>query len=60
LHLHVSYDARSHTICISDLGSANGTYINGQRLHPHEVRVLRDHDEMRLGKLVMLASFRRQ
>jgi len=60
LHLNLRYDERSHTISISDIGSANGTYINGQRLHPHEVRVLRDHDELRLGKLVLLVSFRRQ
>lgn len=60
LHLNIGYDERSHTICVSDIGSANGTYINGQRLHPHEVRVLRDHDELRLGKMVLLVSFRRQ
>jgi hypothetical protein len=60
LHLNISYDERSHTISISDIGSANGTYINGQRVHPHEVRVLRDHDELRLGKLVLLVSFRHQ
>ncbi len=60
LHLNIGYDERSHTICVSDIGSANGTYLNGQRLHPHEVRVLRDHDEVRLGKLVLLVSFRHQ
>lgn len=60
LHLNVSYDERTHTVSVSDMGSANGTYINGQRLHPHEVRVLRDHDELRLGKLVLLVSFQRQ
>jgi FHA domain-containing protein len=60
LHLNIRYDDRSRTISVSDMGSANGSYINGQRLHPHEVRVLRDHDELRLGKLVLLVSFQRQ
>jgi len=58
LHLALRYDARYHTISVFDMGSANGTYINGQRLHAHEVRVLRDGDELRLGRLVLTVSFR--
>ena len=46
------------TVLVSDLGSANGSFINGQRMMPKEVRVLRHGDELRLGKLVLLASFR--
>ena len=45
-------------VLVADLGSANGSYINGQRMMPKEVRVLRHGDELRLGKLVLLASFR--
>lgn len=59
LHLSVSYDEKHHTVRISDMGSANGTFINGQRLHPEEVRVLRHGDELRLGKLVLVAYFYR-
>lgn len=58
LHLTIRYDGKSHTVSLVDLGSANGSYINGQRLHPHEVRVLHDHDEVRLGKMVLTAAFR--
>lgn len=57
LHLTVRYQARYNTLSVFDLGSANGTYINGQRLHPQEVRVLRNGDELRLGRLVMNVIF---
>jgi hypothetical protein len=58
LHLTLRYDTRYHTVSVFDLGSANGTYLNGQRLHAHEVRVLRDGDELRLGRLVLAVAFR--
>lgn len=58
LHLSVSYDKEHEVVLIADLGSANGSYLNGQRMMPKEVRVLRHGDELRLGKLVLLASFR--
>lgn len=57
-HLSVHYDAEQQAILVSDLGSANGTFINGQRLMTKEVRVLRHGDELRLGKLVLNVSFR--
>jgi hypothetical protein len=58
LHASLKYDAEHNAIQISDLGSANGTFINGQRLHPKEVRILRHGDELRLGKLTLKVSFR--
>jgi len=58
LHLSVQYDKEHHTALVADLGSANGSYLNGQRMMPKEVRVLRHGDELRLGKLVMSVSFR--
>jgi hypothetical protein len=49
---------RDHdTVIVTDLGSANSTYLNGQRLVPHEPRILRDNDELRLGRLVIRVSF---
>jgi hypothetical protein len=58
LHASLKYDAEHNAIQISDLGSANGTFINGQRLHPKEIRILRHGDELRLGKLTLKVSFR--
>jgi hypothetical protein len=34
-----------------DLGSINGTYLNGQRLVPHEPQPLQNPSEIRLGRL---------
>ncbi|MEW6579775.1 MAG: FHA domain-containing protein [Chloroflexota bacterium] len=49
---------RDHdTVVVSDMGSANSTYLNGQRLMPYEPRILRDNDELRLGRLVIRVSF---
>jgi hypothetical protein len=38
---------------IRDLGSRNGTYLNGRKLHPDQSTPLRDGDELRLGKIVL-------
>jgi pSer/pThr/pTyr-binding forkhead associated (FHA) protein len=51
--------ARSEgTLTLTDMGSVNGTHLNGQRLMPDEPRVLRDGDEIRLGKLVAHVYFK--
>jgi hypothetical protein len=50
-HAHLRYDPQDKTVRLTDMRSANGTYINGQKLHPGEVRVLRHGDRLRLGKL---------
>lgn len=57
LHLSLACDTRHNTLNAVDMDSANGTYINGQRLHPHELRVLRHGDELRMGKLIMTVLF---
>ncbi len=53
LHMSLSFNVKLNTLCVSDMRSANGTFINGQRLYPQEVRVLRHGDELRLGRLVL-------
>jgi hypothetical protein len=58
LHLSIRYDTQYNTITAFDLGSANGTFVNGQRLHPHEVRVLHHKDELRLGNMMLDVTFR--
>jgi hypothetical protein len=46
------------TLMLIDLGSTNGTHLNGQRLTPEQPRVLRDGDEIRMGRLVFHIFFR--
>lgn len=56
--LHAAIRRHEDSLTLVDLGSANSTYLNGQRLAPHQPRVLRDGDEIRLGILVMQIYFR--
>ena len=46
------------TLTLIDLGSTNGTHLNGQRLIPNQPRVLRDGDEIRMGKLAFHIFFK--
>jgi hypothetical protein len=56
--LHASVRRQDQTLVLADLGSTNHTFINGQRVHSHEVRALHDGDELRLGSMVLYAYFR--
>jgi pSer/pThr/pTyr-binding forkhead associated (FHA) protein len=56
---HALILGRSGVLSIVDKGSPNGSYLNGQRLVANQPRILRDGDEIRLGKLVLLVSFRK-
>jgi hypothetical protein len=40
-----------YTVSLADLNSTNGTYLNGVRLIPHQPRLLREGDEVRLGNM---------
>jgi hypothetical protein len=57
MHVSVHYDARSASLAISDMNTINGTFINGVKLLPQEVRVLRHGDELRLGQMIMVVHF---
>ncbi len=46
-------------IMIEDLGSANGTYLNGHRLSPHFRRILRDGDAITLCELAIRIYFKK-
>lgn len=56
---HAAIVRKDGSLHIVDRGSANGTYLNGQRLVANQPRVLRDGDDVRLGHLVMRVSFER-
>jgi hypothetical protein len=55
---HAAIERSEDTILLVDLGSSNGTMLNGQKLLPNQPRVLRDGDEIRLGKLVTHIYFK--
>lgn len=49
---------RDGALHILDNNSANGTYLNGQRLVTRQPRILRDGDDVRLGHLVVRITFK--
>ena len=51
--LHAVIKQVRHRALIMDLGSANGTYINGKRLNPNVEQTLNNGDIIALGKLKM-------
>lgn len=57
MHLSLRHNRQLNTLAAIDMGSANGSFINGQRLYPQEVRTLRHGDELRLGNLVFNVYF---
>lgn len=56
--IHAAIERSDETLTLVDMGSSNGTHLNGQRLLPEQPRVLRDGDEVRLGKLVAHIYFK--
>lgn len=54
---HLLLRRKNALIYVSDLGSTNGTRLNGQRLLPNTERVLRSGDELQLGSLKATVSF---
>ena len=55
---HATIVRRDGALHIVDINSANGTYLNGQRLVAGQPRILRDGDDVRLGHLVVRVTFR--
>ena len=56
-HALISWGAMGVTV--EDLGSYNGTFVNGRRLAPNERYTLQDNDEITLGNLVLYVRFNR-
>lgn len=57
IHATFLYDGRTHTLYVADLGSTNGTVLNGMRLPPKMRTVLRHGDELQLGQILFLVRF---
>lgn len=49
--LHANLDTSQAEITITDIGSANGTRLNGIRIEPNQVHTLKNGDILTLGKL---------
>ncbi len=49
--LHANIIVKGSDVFVQDLGSANGTRLNGKRLYPHVERPLNHGDILTLGKL---------
>jgi pSer/pThr/pTyr-binding forkhead associated (FHA) protein len=58
--LHAAIEIADGIATIIDLGSANGTFLNGQKIIPHCPRILRDRDELRFGRLTGYIYFEGQ
>ena len=56
--IHAALRRGEETLTLVDLGSINGTHLNGQRLIPNQPRVLRDGDEVRLGMMICHIYFK--
>jgi hypothetical protein len=54
---HAAIHFQDKQLDISDLGSSNGTFLNGTRLTAHRPYQLRDGDEVRLGQMVLKLFF---
>jgi hypothetical protein len=50
---HASIERRDNVPVLVDLGSRNGTFLNGHRLEANQVVPIHQGDEIRLGKIVM-------
>ena len=44
---------KENVICLEDLNSTNGTFLNGNRMQPYERRALEPGDEIMCGKVVL-------
>lgn len=51
--LHAIIRIKGDEVTVSDLGSANGTYLNGVRIPPYEPVQLSNGDALTLGKFPM-------
>ncbi len=56
---HALLRQSDHHLQLVDLGSSNGTTVNGVRLVPHQPRTLRDGDEVMLGKMSLRVIFQK-
>ncbi len=49
--VHAVIDCSRNGLQITDLDSRNGTFVNGEKLHPYNAHILRHSDTVRLGSM---------
>lgn len=54
---HAVLARRGELLTVTDQGSRNGTFLNGQRIITQQSRILRDGDHLRVGRIVLKVSF---
>jgi pSer/pThr/pTyr-binding forkhead associated (FHA) protein len=54
---HACIFQRDNAVEVEDLGSTNGTLLNGERLAPYISRSMKDGDQIQMGKLLIEVSF---
>lgn len=57
---HIILKCKERQLFLIDLGSRNGTYLNGIRLEPHAIRALHNGDDVQLGKLSLRLIYPRE
>ncbi len=55
--LHAQLQLFNDRVCVEDLGSRNGTFVNGERLAPYVEHPLYDGDWLKLGKFMILVNY---
>ncbi len=54
---HAKIIARNDELFIEDMGSVNGTFLNGHRIDPYQALPLNSGDVVQLGTLVLQVYF---
>ncbi len=54
---HARITRKGKNLFLEDLGSVNGTFVNGKRLTPYLPHPLNDNDEIQVGRLVLRVNF---
>jgi hypothetical protein len=54
---HARIHRRDNLTVVEDLGSINGTFLNGRRLTPYLSQPLQNGDQLQLGKLLIRVEF---
>lgn len=50
---HLDLVVRPTSVSAADVGSSNGTAVNGEALQPQRIRTLRERDELELGRTLV-------